>query len=166
MFLWGREGMYTVIDLIDKLIEIDRSSEEYYLKISEDDRLKEKIKVLTKALAKKDRRHIDRYLEIRSKIQDGDDVEIDFFTYDKAVKLIYEFTGFREKDEFSLGIKGFVLDALEFEKESLALVMRIRGLLVNSEADTYKENYKILTSIVELEKSHVKDIEGLKEYIS
>ncbi|GFZ31037.1 hypothetical protein CSC2_15630 [Clostridium zeae] len=154
--------MYTIIDLLEKLIVIEKNSEEGYLILASNEDINERVRILARVFAKKHGRHSERYKEMKSKINGNKEIEIDFFTYDKAAKLIYEFISLKKSNLHCTRTKDVLDIALKFQKEQLSLVLSIRGLLVKSQADIGTENYKILTSIIEEEKQHIKDLENLR----
>lgn len=154
--------MYTIIDLIDKLISIEKNSEEGYTIISENKELSERVRIIAKVFAKEHRRHADKYDNIKGKIDRNIDIEIDFFTYDKAAKLIYEFMKLKKTNVVCNKVKDVVDIALRFQREGLALLLSIHGILIKSHADIGTENYKILSTIIKEEKKHIRDLEKLK----
>ncbi|GFP77173.1 rubrerythrin family protein [Clostridium fungisolvens] len=154
--------MYTIIDLIDKLISIEKNSEEGYTIVSENKELSERVRIIAKVFAKKHRRHADKYADIKRKIDLDVNIEIDFFTYDKAAKLIYEFVKLKRTNVVYSNVKDVVDTALRFQKEGLSLLLSIHGLLIKSHADIGTENYKILSDIIAEEKKHIRELEKLK----
>ncbi|MBK1812992.1 hypothetical protein JHL18_20415 [Clostridium sp. YIM B02505] len=154
--------MYTIIDLIDKLIAIERNSEEGYIILSESKELSERVRIIAKVFAKRHKRHADKYADIKTKIDANVNIEIDFFTYDKAVKLIYEFVKLKKTNVVYVNGKDLVDTALRFQKEGLALLLSIHGLLIKSHTDPGTENYKILLDIIDEEKKQIRDLEKFK----
>lgn len=154
--------MYTIIDLIDKLISIEKNSEEGYKILSENKNLSERVRIIAKVFSKRHRRHADKYEDIKRNIDVDSNIEIDFFTYDKAAKLIYEFVKLKKTNVVYSDVKDVVDTALRFQKEGLALLLSIHGLLIKSHADIGTENYKILSGIIDEEKKHIRDLEKLK----
>lgn len=49
--------------------------------------------------------------------------------------------------------------ALDFEKQTLSLVLSIQGLLIRDSADSGTVTYNVLSEIVKEEKKHIENIE-------
>lgn len=152
--------MYTIVDLIDKLIEIEKSGYELYMRMSVNSQAEERVKIVAKVFSNQESKHIGIYENLRNSAQDYKDIEIDFNIYDKAAELIYEFSTFKTTKDIT-NIKELIEFSLMFEKENLAVVLSIRGLFVKSHQDLDKGNYKIISQIIEEEQKHVRDIEAL-----
>lgn len=152
--------MYTIVDLIDKLIEIEKSGYELYMEMSANSQAEERVQIVAKVFSNQESKHRGIYESLRNSAYAYKDIEIDFNIYDKAAKLIYEFSKFKTKKSIT-NIKELIEFSLMFEKENLALVLSIRGLFVKSQQDLDKGKYKILSQIIEEEQKHVRDIEAL-----
>ncbi|MBU5590574.1 hypothetical protein KQI89_02240 [Clostridium sp. MSJ-4] len=155
--------MYTVLDVINKLIEIESLASDFYSDISDRGDDFSSFKVLAKVLAKEESKHVHFYENLKEELRDEKDIEIDFQTYDKISKIMSEFkNSFREIEKTSIG--ELLEFALNFEKDNLALLLTIRGKLVKTKEDVEKERYKALSFIVEEEYKHIRDIENLINY--
>jgi rubrerythrin len=152
--------MYTVIDLIDKLIEIEKSGNELYIRMSANAQAEERVKIVAKVFSNQESKHVDIYENLRKSVYEYKDIEVDFNIYDKAVKLIYEFSRLKITKDITK-VKDLLEFSLMFEKENLALVLSIRGLFVKSQQDLDTGNYKILSEIIKEEQKHIRDIEAL-----
>lgn len=152
--------MYTVIDLIDKLIEIEKSGNELYIRMSANSQAEERVKIVAKVFSNQESKHVDIYENLRKSVYEYKDIEVDFNIYDKAVKLIYEFSRLKTTKDITK-VKDLLEFSLMFEKENLALVLSIRGLFVKSQQDLDTGNYKILSEIIKEEQKHIRDIEAL-----
>lgn len=152
--------MYTVVDLIDKLIQIEKVGYELYMKIAQDLGNEERVKILAKVFSMQEKRHIKIYEDLKKRASEYDDIDIDFNIYDKAAKLIYGFSRLHTEKNIS-NTKELLRFSLMFEKENLALVLSIRGLFVKTQEDSETKNYKVLSEIIEEEQKHINDIENL-----
>ena len=152
--------MYTIIDVIDKLIAIEKSGYELYRKMSENIEYEERVKILAKVFSNQENRHIKTYENLKDRASKYNDIDIDFSIYDKAAKIIYEFARLQTQKDIK-SIKELLEFSLMFEKENLALVLSIRGIFVKSQKDSETRNYEILSEIIKEEQKHVKDIEML-----
>ena len=150
--------MYTIIDLIDKLIAIEKSACQLYMKMAGNLELEEKVRILSKVFSNQENRHIKIYEDLRERASAYNDIEVDFSIYDKAAKLVYEFSRLHTRKNIN-DVKELLEFSLIFEKENLALLLSIRGLFVKSQQDLDTRNYQILSEIIEEEQKHVKDIE-------
>ncbi len=149
--------MYTVIDLIEKIIIIEQKGHEIYRLISLMDDIDKNIKVVARVLASEEKRHAKIYQDLKEEVEKEDVPCIDFGTYDKASNLI---------SSFRYPISGHIKDieqllkfALDFEEQTISLVLSIQGLLIRDSADSASVTYDVLTQIIEEEKKHIKNIE-------
>lgn len=149
--------MYTVIDLIEKLIVIEQKGQEIYKLISLMDDIDENIKVVARILLSEEKRHVKVYEKLRDRVKMGDVPAIDFGVYDQASNLI---------SSFRYPVSGHMKDieellkfALDFEKQTLSLVLSIQGLLIRDSADSGTVTYNVLSEIVKEEKKHIENIE-------
>ena len=152
--------MYTIIDLIDKLIIIERSGYELYREMAENIEYEERVKILAKVFSNQESKHIKTYENLKDRASKHNDIDIDFSIYDKAAKIIYEFSRLQTRKDIK-SIKELLEFSLMFEKENLALVLSIRGIFVESQKDSETRNYEILSEIIKEEQKHVNDIEML-----
>lgn len=149
---------YTVIDLLDKFIQIEQTGYEMFTQIADSSGAQEKIKTLARIFAREEKRHMDIYRRLKEKMQKEPGIEVDFSLYDKASTIIFGF--------FRPGLTGGAEDerqlletCLNFEKENLALALSVRGVLMNSDKGAESVPYKIMTVIVNEEQKHIKNIE-------
>ncbi len=155
--------MYTVVDVIDKLIDIEQMGSEIYKKIADDFPEVSSFKILALSLSKEEKRHRDYYKNLKENIKDKEDIEIDFHAYDKISKLLIEFKqSYRALNENN--VQELLKFALNFEKDNLALLLNIKGRLVKSESDIKKMSYEVLCGIIKEEETHIRDIEKLMAY--
>lgn len=157
--------MYKLTDLIDKIIKIEELGAELYIKKSEGLEGQDNIKILAKALANQERKHVKIYEDFRENILNCEDIDVEFDIYDKASKLVYEFMHLSVSKEIH-EVKDLLDLAIGFEKDHLALVKRIRGLFVSAPNDMETNNYKLLTVIISQEEEHVRDLESVLKKIN
>lgn len=150
--------MYTILDIIDKIIEIEEKSLELYKMLQESPNISYRVKLAAGVFAREEERHIEVCENIKKEILDFEDISIDFDIYDTISKIIVEFRRgltYSEADD----VKQLLISALNFEQKNLALVIRIQGLLVRKKEDTETNSYKALTRIIQEEEEHIKLIE-------
>lgn len=157
----GSTRMYTIIDVIDKIIEIEKKSIELYELLKNSPNVSEHVKLVAGIFIREEARHIKVYNEIKKEIADKDDILLGFHIYDNISKIIIDFRkGFTYSE--ANDVKELLKSALNFEEKNLALVIRIQGLLVEKKEDTETNSYKALTKIIHEEKKH---IEMIKEFL-
>ncbi len=148
---------YTIYDLIERLIDIEKNALEIYEKIEENAKEKnsKNIEIITRAIRKEETKHIRYYEELKEKFNYELNDTIDFYLYDKVVKLLYEF-----KSQIRIPYVGNAQDlikySLEFEKNSISLLIDIQGRLLGNLNDINNNVYKIISKIIEEEKKHEK----------
>jgi len=154
--------MYTIIDLIDKLGEIDKEQYELYLRISQNIKFEGRLQVMSKVFSNQEKQHLIMFEELKKISSTYNDIEIEFSIYDRAVELIYEFSKIKTKIDINT-VEELFKAALIFEKENLALVIIIIGLFVKLHNDVKTRNYIILSEIMKEEQSHVNLIQDILE---
>lgn len=154
----GKRLMYTILDIIAKLIEIEKKSLELYNILKESPNVNQRVKLVAGVLAREEERHIRIYKEIKKDLSKYEDINIDFDIYDSVSKIILEFkkglTLYEAKD-----VRELLVNALAFEQKKIALIISIQGLLVRKSEDTETNSYKALTRIITEEEEHIKMIE-------
>ncbi|MBU3180729.1 hypothetical protein [Clostridium psychrophilum] len=162
MFAWNerRIVMYTIDNLIDKLIKIEEEGSNLYLIISESVNIEKKLQIMAKILSDEEKKHIIIYEEFKKNSTTYDNIEVELATYDRAVGLIYEFSKIKTRNSIK-NVRELFKFALIFEKENLALVLIILGLFVKSHEDINSKNYMIVSEIVKEEQKHVNLIEDI-----
>lgn len=151
---------YSIIDILEKLIILEKKGYDMYLAISQLENIDEKIKVVARILADQEARHIELYKKIKKITEAGEVPSIDFDLYDQASQLISAYVSplTTHMDD----IQELLRFALDFEKQNLALVMRIQGLLVRGPGGKDSVSYKVLSAIIQEEKKHIRDIGGFR----
>ena len=149
---------YTIKDVLDKLIDIEKEMSKLYSNISNiDNKNYDNFKVLCKVMAREEGRHVAYFDQIKSSITVEDNVEIDIFTYDKISQAIAQFKSKIDIPNLK-NIKELIEFMVNFEKENAALLINLRGKLVKKSDDTEKDSYKILTTLIEEENKHIKSL--------
>jgi rubrerythrin len=146
--------MYTIHDIIEKLIVIEQDAMKLYAGIA--DKTKNSnimLSVMAKSLANEESRHIQYYEELKININEEENVQIEFFLYDKVAKLLYEFRNNMILPELEV-IQDLIKYALEFEKNNIALLLDIQGRLVINLKDSSKVSYDILSKLIKEEREH------------
>lgn len=150
--------VYTIVDLIAKLIAIEQNACKMYKNIAfMENGDRSSFKTVAKVLAKEEERHVEFYHKLMKKAAEFPDIEIDFELYDKASSLIQEFKK-RIIMPADLDTGNIIAFALEFEKQNAALLIDIRGRLFKKSEDTESTIYMALTDLIIEEEKHVKNL--------
>lgn len=151
---------YNALDLIDKAIDIVNNKLNIYKRILMEEDLN--IMVLVRnAFIKECEKSILYYKELKRKLQDKELEEIDFVVYDKISFLINEFNGKHYNGKVK-NIKELKEFTLNYEKDTLALLIDIQGRLIKKESDINSIAYEVLNKIIKKKEEY---IGNLKEYI-
>jgi len=152
--------MYTIIDLIDKLAEIDEEQYKLYLRISENIDVENRLQIMAKVFSNEELKHLHIYEELKKNSSKYDDIEVEITTYDRAIELIYEFSKIKTNNHI-IDVKELLKSALIFEKENLSLVLIIKELFVKIHNYVETRNYIILSEIIKEEQKHIDLIENI-----
>lgn len=148
---------YTIYDLIERLIDIEKNALEVYKKIEENAKEKnsKNIEIITRVIRKEEIKHIKYYERLKEKFNYELNDTIDFYLYDKVVKLLYEF-----KNQIRIphvdNVQDLIKYSLGFEKNSISLLLDIQGRLLGNLNDVNNNVYKIISNIIEEERRHEK----------
>lgn len=148
---------YTIYDLIERFIDIEKNTLDVYKKIEENAKEKnsKNIEIITRVIRKEEIKHIKYYEQLKEKFNYELNDTIDFYLYDKVVKLLYEF-----KSQIRIphidNAQDLIKYSLEFEKNSISLLLDIQGRLLGNLNDVYNNVYKIISNIIEEERRHEK----------
>ncbi|WP_432402147.1 hypothetical protein [Wukongibacter sp. M2B1] len=149
---------YTIIELLDKLILIEKNGYDMFINIAVNERLKDKIKMIARIFANEEKRHGEMYKKLKEEISHENNIEIGFEIYDKASKLAFQFLN-NDRTANLENEKDILEFSLNFEKENLALILSIQGLLVREQRDANTEKYRVLDKIISEEQKHIRNIE-------
>lgn len=155
--------MYTVIDIIDKFIEIEKIVAKIYEDISKQSNEVNNLKIIAQTLAKEEYKHVLFYEELKNKLVGREDLDVDFDIYDKISKLMIEFKNSLINID-GKNVSELLNQALIFEKDNKALLLNIRGRLVRQETDVEKGGYEALSKIIDEEEHHIRDLEKIIAY--
>lgn len=150
---------YTVEDLVNKFIEIEKRGDKFYKSLASDSNMNIRTKTLFKVFGSEEEKHAVEYESMLTMLGEDKNSEIDFLLYDKSQKILnnmkfdyYDFEGMENNE---------ILNQILFiEKEFLALALSVQGIIVKSEADRERPVYKILSNIIDEEKTHISNIEA------
>jgi len=148
---------YTILDILDKLIVLEEKGYKMYHTISLREDIDERIKMVARILADQESRHMQLYKKIKEITEERELPSIDFDIYDQASQLLSNFihpNALHIED-----IQQLLQFALDFEKQNLALVMSIQGILVRGLNANSSVTYNVLTEVIEEERKHIEDIE-------
>ncbi|WP_129597416.1 hypothetical protein [Anaerophilus nitritogenes] len=148
---------YTVIDILEKFIEIEKNGRDMYEninKISKDI----KIKMVAKVLQKEEERHIKVYTRLKEEIKNKDE-EVDFDIYDKVSSLLNKFKQNMDAPK-TQNTNELLRFALEFEKQNIAVLLDIQGRLIRKKQDMKSQAYQMVSRVIEEEKKHVQNLQS------
>lgn len=152
---------YTFCDLLDKLINIEENALEIYdiLQIN----LKGQFNssdIIVNSIKKEELKHIKYYKDLKKEIENNSNEEIDFYLYDKVVKLLFEFKNQKDIPKIN-NAQELIKYAYELEKKNISLLINIQGRLIQKEDDVNKNMHKIIDEIIKEEEKHEKMFERL-----
>lgn len=152
---------YTISDLIQKLIDIEKDFYDVYVKIEEQFENKSQlIYAVTRAIGKQEKKHIEYYEKLKRNLIGGLNEPIEFYLYDKVAKLLFEFKMNIKFPEIE-NVQDLIRYAIEFKKNNIGLLLDIQGRLLEKMDDINNNIYKVLTMIIKKEEKHEKMFESL-----
>jgi len=148
---------YTVLDLIEKLIDIEKNALEIYTKIEEMSKGKKlkAVNIFVQAIKTEELKHIKYYESLKENLKDELKETIDFFLYDKAAKVLYEFKNQIRVPQID-NVQDLIKYALDFEKSNVGILLDIQGKLFENFNDVNNNVYKVISRIISEEKEHEK----------
>ena len=149
--------LYTIIDILDKIIGVEEKGREIYLQLAEESKDNVKLASVARILALEEQRHIEIYTNMKKKYQDAAP-SIEFDVYDRVSKLIIDFFKTSYKLD-SQNVNELLKAALSFENENLALIIAIRDFVGANGINGENTVYEILSSIIDEEQKHVSNLE-------
>lgn len=152
---------YTIFDLIQKLIDIEKDALEIYKKIEEKSQNESKvICIVARAIEKEEQKHIEYYEKLKSDLKEELKESIEFYLYDKVAKLLFEFRSRIQLPQIN-NVQDLIKYSLEFEKNNIGLLLDIQGRLLEKMDDVNNNIYKVISTIIDEEKKHEKMFEQL-----
>lgn len=152
---------YTIFDLIQKLIDIEKDALEIYKKIEEKSKNESQvISIVARAIEKEEQKHIEYYEKLKSDLNEELNESIDFYLYDRVAKLLFEFRSRIQLPKID-NVQDLIKYSLEFEKNNIGLLLDIQGRLLEKIDDVNNNVYKVISTIIEEEKKHEKMFEQL-----
>lgn len=156
--------MYTLIDIIDGFMDIEAMARDFYKRIAECQTEKlSSFKILARVLSKEENKHFEYYNKLKEEYLKKENIEIRIDAYDKISKMIIAFKN-TPREVNDNNIHEILHFALNFEKDSLALLLSIQGNLIKEEKDSLSNAYLGLSYIIKEEEKHVRDIEKVMGY--
>lgn len=153
--------MYTILDILDKLIAIKERTHSVYLRAIENANIVQSVKTIIRVLGKEEQRQITHYKKITLDLCEMEELEVDFDTYDKISKILLIFNNL-DGDLRFLNPTDLLTYIMEFEKNYFALIVTIQGILVKTFEDEEKPPYQALRELISIESKH---IEALEKFI-
>lgn len=102
---------------------------------------------MASVLAREEIRHVRIYKDLKKELEGKDDLAIDFELYDTAHKIVSDFK--RRMIHIKIeNIDDLLKYTLNFEKDNLAMVIRIQGILVRTLEDEHTKPYVDRKSVV------------------
>lgn len=147
---------YTILDILEKLVNIEENALNIYVQIAEtikNDSLR--ISIVAKTIAKQEQRHIEYYKNLMHDLDGKLTETIDFYLYDKAAKLLFEFINNIQPPQVN-NVKQLLKFALEFERSNIGLLLDVQGRLIGKADDVNNNTYKIISMVIREEKEHEK----------
>jgi rubrerythrin len=152
---------YTLSDLIQKLIDIEKAALDIYIKIGERSKNESKvINIIARAIEKEEKKHIEYYEDLKNNLSDELNEIIDFYLYDRVAKLLFEFKSRICIPQIS-NVQDLIRYSLEFEKSNIGLLLDIQGRLLEKMDDVNNNIYKVISKIINEEEKHKKMFEQL-----
>lgn len=149
---------YTVVDIIDKSIEISNRRIKAYKKIEKEYEDVPYVNIVSKVVIKEAHKTIKYYEDYKNIAGNDDFEEIDFNTYDKISFLINQFNQRNYSLEFT-NAKDYFKNLLEFQRDVRTLYVDIQGRLVKSADDVHKRTYEILSDIINYKTEQIRKLE-------
>ncbi|NFJ84677.1 hypothetical protein FDA84_18725 [Clostridium botulinum] len=138
---------YTIIDIINNLIDIEKKGFSMFREISNNCK-NLRVSIVSKTISNQEKKHIQYYENLKKDIDALDKEDIDFSIYDKISSRMQQF-----KVSITIPIvtdtKKLINFARELSKENLALLIYIQGQLIRKEIDTNMLAYNVMGKIIE-----------------
>ena len=153
--------MYTLIDIINKLIEIEKYERDIYEKITTMEEISSNIKTVAKIFKIEKERHIFYYQKLKKRLEQEELPMIDIILYDSVSPLFLSF-----KNRFIVPhpktLQEIIHYAYQFEQENKALIIDVKGRLLARESDAGEKIQEVLTVVIQEKERH---IQNLKQFL-
>ncbi|OSB14773.1 hypothetical protein [Clostridium botulinum] len=150
---------YTIIDIINNLIDIEKKGFSIFREISNNSE-DLRIFIVSKTIANQERKYTQYYENLKKDIDVLDKEDIDFSIYDRISSRMQQF-----KISITMpvvtDIKKLINFARELSKENLALLIYIQGQLIRKETDTNMLAYNIMGKIIEEQEKYSESLKAL-----
>ncbi|KGO12290.1 hypothetical protein [Clostridium botulinum] len=147
---------YTIIDIINNLIDIEKKGFSMFREISNNCK-NLRVSIVSKTISNQEKKHIQYYENLKKDIDALDKEDIDFSIYDKISSRMQQF-----KVSITIPIvtdtKKLINFARELSKENLALLIYIQGQLIRKETDTNMLAYNVMGKIIEEQEKYSKSL--------
>ncbi|MFL0252734.1 hypothetical protein ACJDT4_20160 [Clostridium neuense] len=151
---------YSIIDIVDKAIEILSKRISAYEKIEEENQNKPYAKIISKVVIKEAYENLKYYKDAKKEICGLKLEEIDFKTYDRISFLVNQFNQRIYSLEFT-NAKDYFRNILDFQRDVRTLFIDIQGRLVKDEDDVHKVTYEILKNMINYKTEEIRKLEDV-----
>ncbi|MDO5516114.1 MAG: hypothetical protein Q4F66_01085 [Clostridium sp.] len=149
---------YSVIDLLEKCIQIENIKIKYLEDMIEKKRNETVIQIVCRVFSKDCLNTITFYNDIKESIDSAEISEINVMTYDKMSFLFNEFIKKIYIPDLDTPRK-YLLYALDLAKDKHSLFVDIQGRLYNDSKEDNSVTYKVLTKLVKKSEDQIRSIE-------
>lgn len=149
---------YTIVDIIDKSIEISNRRAKAYERIEKENEDVPYVKIVSKVVIKEAHKTMKYYEDCKHIAGDDEFEEIDFNTYDKISFLINQFNERNYSLEFT-NAKDYFKNLLDFQRDVRTLYVDIQGRLVKNADDVHKRTYQILSDMIKYKTEQIRKLE-------
>ncbi|WP_010292546.1 hypothetical protein [Clostridium senegalense] len=158
---------YNSIDLVDRAIDTSNKILNFYENIKKNNNNIISFNVFVNILEKHEKEKINYYKVLKESITYEDTKEINFFIYDKISSLITQFNNKISNHKCGINTKELTECAIEINKDVRALFIDVRGRITKDEDDWETSEYKVLSSIINIQEEYIKKLEQLynKSYV-
>lgn len=153
--------MYTVIDAMDKQIEMKKILIKKYESLLEIDESDEGTKTILKILVKEKERQLKWSIKRKKEMSAASmhlDVDLDFVSYDSLSKKALKWKSRIDMQPFNRGDL-IIPYALDIEESGLAILMAVRNLIMENPQGLGKDVEPLVDEMIEVK---MKQIENLK----
>lgn len=152
---------YTLSDLIQKLIDIEKDFFNIYVMLEEIFKNNSlAIYAVIKVIRRREKRNIEYYEKLKSTLTDESDETIEFYLYDRISKLLSEFKHNIKLPEIK-NTQGLIKYTVEFKRDNIGLLVDVQGRLLEKIDDVNNNIYKILSQVIKDEEKQEKMFEKL-----